>query len=160
MDQRIITLTRGSKRGLPRSFNVLAALIGMLNGLPKQNDKVFGTMSENSAIARLILQRRWVANELNNPRISKIHFHLILHWYATMEYHKKPDIFYFAKLLGHKHVATTEIYINMEKTAFGEGRSNYIVKAATAVDEAFKLMEVGFEYVTDVDGQKLSRKRK
>jgi len=34
------------------------------------------------------------------------------------------------------------------------------VKVAETLEEAFKLMEVGFEYVTDMDGKKLFRKRK
>ncbi len=34
------------------------------------------------------------------------------------------------------------------------------VKVAETLDEACKLVEVGFEYVTDMDGNKLFRKRK
>jgi hypothetical protein len=33
-------------------------------------------------------------------------------------------------------------------------------KTAVTVGEAFKLLEVGFDYVTDVEGVKLFRKRK
>jgi hypothetical protein len=77
-----------------------------------------------------------------------------------MEYHKKPDIFNVAKLLGHKSVLTTQIYINMEKMAFGEVSNDYMVKVASTVEEACKLIEVGFEYVTDIEGKKLFRKRK
>ncbi len=34
------------------------------------------------------------------------------------------------------------------------------VKVAQSLDEACKLLEVGFEYVTDMNGAKLFRKRK
>jgi hypothetical protein len=34
------------------------------------------------------------------------------------------------------------------------------VKVAQSLDEACKLLEVGFEYVTDMNGTKLFRKRK
>jgi hypothetical protein len=51
--------------------------------------------------------------------------------------------------------------INMEKMMFGEGSGNddYMVKVAKTLDEACKLLEVGFEFVTDMDGAKLFRKR-
>jgi hypothetical protein len=50
----------------------------------------------------------------------------------------------------------------MEKMMFGEGSGNddYMVKVAKTLDEACKLLEVGFEYVTEMDGVKLFRKRK
>jgi hypothetical protein len=36
----------------------------------------------------------------------------------------------------------------------------YLVKTAATVEEVCKLLEVGFEYVTEVEGVKLFRKRK
>lgn len=159
-ETRVITLRQAEKHSSPRVFQVSSMLISMLSNLQRQNEKVFGRMNKSSATTSLINQRKRIANRLSNPRIAKIHFHLIRHWYATMQFHKKPDIFYISKLLGHKSVLTTQIYVNLEKMAFGEGSNEYIVKVATTVDEACKLLEVGFEYVTEVDGQKLFRKRK
>jgi len=37
---------------------------------------------------------------------------------------------------------------------------DYYVKVAQTLDEACKLLEVGFEHVTDMEGAKLFRKRK
>ena len=37
---------------------------------------------------------------------------------------------------------------------------DYDVKIAETLEEACKLLQVGFEYVTDMDGKKLFRKRK
>jgi transposase-like protein len=79
---------------------------------------------------------------------------------ATTQYHKKPDVFYISKLLGHKSVLTTQVYVNMEKMAFVESSNEYIVKVASTLDEACKLSEVGFEYVTENEGHKLFKKRK
>ncbi len=160
LDTRIITLTQAEKRSSPRVFAVSTTLIGMLNSLPRQNDKVFGRMNKSSATTCLINQRKRIAARINNPRIGKIHFHLIRHWFATMQYHKTHDIHFVAKLLGHKHTMTTEIYINMEKMAFNVTSDEYTVKVATTLDEACKFLEVGFEYVTEIDGNKLFRKRK
>jgi len=48
----------------------------------------------------------------------------------------------------------------MEKVFFGESTEEYTVKIASSVEEACKLLEVGFEFVTEFDGKKLFRKRK
>jgi len=61
---------------------------------------------------------------------------------------------------GHKNVLSTQIYINMEQALFSGNSNEYHVKAVSTVDEAMKLVEVGFEYVTEIDGMKLFRKRK
>jgi hypothetical protein len=48
----------------------------------------------------------------------------------------------------------------MEKLVFGEGSSDYIVKVCSTIEELQSLLQVGFEFVTDFQGQKVLRKRK
>jgi hypothetical protein len=55
---------------------------------------------------------------------------------------------------------TTEIYINLERMVFNTNSDEYTVRVAATIEEACKLLEVGFEYVTDIEGKKLFRKRK
>jgi hypothetical protein len=81
-------------------------------------------------------------------------------WFGTTEYHKKPDPDYIRRLLGHKSLSSTQIYINMEKLVFGEGSKEYIVKVATTIEELQSLLQIGFEYVTEFQRQKILRKRK
>ena len=50
--------------------------------------------------------------------------------------------------------------INLEKAIFQNADEEYHVKVADPLQEACKLLEVGFEYVTDLNGAKLFRKRK
>lgn len=76
-----------------------------------------------------------------------------------MEYHKNKDLAHVQRLLGHKSILNTMIYVNLEQAIFEES-DDYIVKTASNIDEASKLLEVGFEYVTDMEGMKLFRKRK
>jgi len=64
------------------------------------------------------------------------------------------------KLLGHNSLKTTLIYIDLEKAIFREANDEFTVRVAEDLDEACKLLEVGFEYVTDMEGKKLFRKRK
>jgi hypothetical protein len=61
--------------------------------------------------------------------------------------------------LGHKGVLNTQLYLNLEEAIF-EFNDQYEVKLASTVEEAVKLVEVGFEYITEMDGKKLFRKRK
>lgn len=55
---------------------------------------------------------------------------------------------------------STEIYINIEQAMFNEANDEFHVKVADTLEQACKLLEVGFEYVTDIDDKKLFRKRK
>jgi hypothetical protein len=77
-----------------------------------------------------------------------------------MKYHKTHDPDHVKRLLGHRSLQSTEIYINMEQAVFNENDQQYHVKLAKTIDEACKLLEVGFEFVCDMEGAKLFRKRK
>jgi hypothetical protein len=57
-------------------------------------------------------------------------------------------------------IARAMIYINTEQAVFQTKNDEFHVKVAYTLDEACKLLEVGFEYVTDMEGKKLFRKRK
>ncbi|MGB9683200.1 MAG: site-specific integrase, partial [bacterium] len=59
--------------------------------------------------------------------------------------------------LGHKKLETTLIYTQLVN--FNEDDEYYSATART-VEEARKLIEEGFEYVCDMDGVKIFRKRK
>jgi integrase len=155
-----VTLTTAEKRSLPRVFKVSPKLLGMLGTLRRDNEKVFGKTTDITAESCLKNTRRKVARQIANPRIAKIHFHLIRHWYGTMEFHKKPDIFSVSKLLGHRSVLSTQIYINLEKMIFSGTADDYIVKVVDTLEDAIKLMEIGFEFHTEIEGHKLFRKRK
>jgi len=73
-----------------------------------------------------------------------------------MEYHKTKDVLYVQKLLGHKRIESTMLYTQL--IDFSE--HEYSCKVAENVDEAKKLVEAGFEFVTDFGGYRLFRKRK
>jgi len=80
-----------------------------------------------------------------------------------MEYHKTKDILHVMKVLGHKGIRNTRntmIYINLEAAIFQTQNDEFTVRVAKTLDEACQLLEVGFEYVCDMEGAKLLRKRK
>jgi len=143
----------------PRILDVSRELIDRLNTLPKVSERVF--QGNPYSIRRNFHDQRQVAaRKFNNPRLLEITFVTFRHWKATMEYHKTKDILWVMKLLGHHSLKSTLIYIDLEKATFKETNDEFTVKVADTLDEACKLLEVGFEYVTDMDGKKLFRKRK
>jgi len=52
------------------------------------------------------------------------------------------------------------IYITLENALFQNVTDEFHVKTAKTVEEACNLVEVGFEYVTIMDGVQIFRKRK
>lgn len=59
------------------------------------------------------------------------------------------------QMLGHKKIENTLIY----KLVKFEAEDEFHSAVAKTVEEARKLVDVGFEYVCDINGAKLFRKR-
>lgn len=73
-----------------------------------------------------------------------------------MLYHRTKDILYVKEKMGHRSTKNTLIYTHL--VSFSD--EEYTPAIAETVDEARKLIEAGFEYVTERDGVKIYRKRK
>jgi hypothetical protein len=58
--------------------------------------------------------------------------------------------------LGHKNIKNTLIYTQLVTFQ----NDDYTCKVASNLKEAAELIEAGYEYVTEMDQQKLFRKRK
>jgi hypothetical protein len=66
----------------------------------------------------------------------------------------------FSDFLGHRSILSTQKYIHLSNTLFTGENDEFHVKVAKSVDEACKLVETGFEYVTAIEGIQIFRKRK
>jgi hypothetical protein len=78
-----------------------------------------------------------------------------------MEQHLTHDPWQVKMILGHKSITSTETYIHIEKMIYQDDTNNqWNVKVADTLEEANKLMEVGFEFHAEVEDHKLFRKRK
>jgi len=155
-ENRTVTVNNPEKHGNPRMLKISDKLITMLNSLPKNCDRVFEAKSLRSFRQNFMIQRKRIAQKLGNPRIRRISFHTFRHWKATMEYHKTKDILHVKQMLGHKKIENTMMYtqlISFESDQFH-------VRTAKTLKEACKLVEAGFEYVTDMDNCKIFSKRK
>ena len=64
------------------------------------------------------------------------------------------------RFLGHTNFQYTQLYIQLEESLFQDTQDDYMCKTATTAEEARALIEVGFEYVNEIQGIHLYRKRK
>lgn len=159
-ERNLIIFNTPEKGSNPGIYKVSSQLISRIMALPKMSERIFPT-SVNSISVRLRDTRKKIAQKLQNPRLLKITFHSFRHWKATMLYHKLKDPFYVRDFLRHKDLRNTTIYINIERSLFQNSDDDeFAVKVAKNLQEACELLKVGFEYVTEIDGVKVFRKRK
>jgi integrase len=150
------------KNSNPRQSRISTRLMAMLNRLPRRYEYVFRNPKTDPLRSIEVFrrsaarQRRRISERLQNPRIRSITFKTMRHWKATTEYHKTRDILHVMAVLGHKNIRNTLVYTHLVDFHSHE----YVCKVARTVEEARQLVEDGFDYVTDVEDQKLFRKRK
>ena len=94
-----------------------------------------------------------------DTELLKVRLYDLRHWFATTEYLKKGDIFHVKYLLGHRDIKSTLVYMHVAQAQLNNS-DEYFSRVAKTIEEAKKLIEQGFEYVTEFDGVKLFRKRK
>jgi hypothetical protein len=73
-----------------------------------------------------------------------------------MLYHKTRDLLLTKQQMEHRKIETTLTYTQL----VNNGSEEYYSATAKTVEEAKALVEQGFDYVAEVDGVKLSTKRK
>jgi len=152
-----IILSNPEKGSNARVFKVSPELISRITRLPKKTERVFGNSLRHSYEIQFLLMRKRLANELNNPALLPITFHTLRHWKATMEYHRTKDILHVMRFLGHKNIKNTLIYTQLIEF---ETVDQYHVRVAKTIEEACEFVKSGFEFVTEMDGAKIFRKRK
>jgi integrase len=157
-EQRTLNITP-EKGSSPRILPVSQKLRAMLGALPRRRESIF-MKSKHTLRTSFSKQRKTASKKLQNPRLLKISFHTFRHWKGTVEYHKTKDIIHVKQILGHKDITSTMIYINIEQATFLNQADDFTAKVAHNETEAIKLVEAGFEFVCDLNGTKLFRKRK
>jgi integrase len=158
----IIKPEKGSRS---RQLKITNNLIARLNLLPKNSKHIFHNDNEDAWYGKSLKhftrtfqkQRKALSLRLANPHINQISFRTLRHYKATMEYHHTKDIVHVQNLLGHRSILNTMRYVRLVNFP---NEDEWTCKVAKTVDEAKTLVESGFDYVTDMEGHKLFRKRK
>ena len=144
------------KGSRPRELRLSERLTAMLQQVfARYPNKPFPT----SEAARKYLEntRKILAETNNNPRFLNIHLHTFRHFKATSLYHQTKDLLYVQRCLGHRSISNTLRYTQLVDW---KEEAGFICKVAKSLDEASALIEAGFDYVTELDGVRLFRKRK
>ena len=63
-------------------------------------------------------------------------------------------------MLGHKYSQSTDRYVDLAKAYGDTNNDEYETRVADTLKEAQTLMEVGFEYHIEIEGQKIFRRKK
>jgi integrase len=150
------TAKHGSARKLKISSNLQATLQNYvsMNKL-NLNDKLLKDTAENYG-KHYRMMRNSLAKKLNDTSFKNIRLYDFRHHYATNLYAKTRDILLVMNQMGHRQIKTTMIYTQL----LNLNEDEWICKTATNIKDATTLIEAGFEYVTEIDGTKLFKKRK
>lgn len=71
------------------------------------------------------------------------------------------NILHVKRVLGHKSIMTTQRYVDLYEEIYGNLKpDNFTCETASTIKEAKKLIEQGFEYVAEFEGEQLYRKVK
>jgi len=97
-----------------------------------------------------------VSKKLSELQLNQIRLYDLRHYAGSMAYFRTKDIIFTMRFLGHKNIKNTLRYIHQ----IDFEKEDFICKTAQTIDEATSLIEGGFEYITEMDGLKLFRKRK
>ncbi|MCS7115109.1 MAG: tyrosine-type recombinase/integrase [Candidatus Bathyarchaeota archaeon] len=158
--QNSVLYPSSAKYGSARAFKISQRLTDLLriyidkHNL-KLNDRLFkGSANDYGKHFRAFRNR--LAVRLNDLTLKSIRLYDLRHYYATMLYYKTRDILFVKQQLGHKKIETTLRYTQLVNFNSDE----YVCVIARTVDEAQKLIENGFEYVTTFNDVMIFRKRK
>jgi integrase len=151
-----------AKHGSPRVLKLHKSTLHLLHRYLSTsnigiNDRLFGCWSSNIYGRKFRKTRNRVAYKTGDESFKSIRLYDLRHFFATMTYHRTKDILFVKQQMGHKKIETTLIYTQLLQF---EKDDNYTCKVAQNVEQATELIENGFEYVTEIDGLKLFRKRK
>ena len=156
-----VTPEKGSN---PRIFHLSDNLLKMLLNVQKRNqlkdaNRIF---TQRLAHIRRYYERvrKRQAFKLQNPRLKKIMMKTFRTWKATMLYHETKDPWYVMEFLGHKNLQHTRKYVILESALFRGQNDSFVCKVAKTVEEGVELVELGFEYINEINGNHLYRKRK
>jgi integrase/recombinase XerD len=159
LQQRVIyptTAKYGASRTLRISPNLAERLAEHITQKAYQAEtKLFLGNSNDYGKSYRMLRNR-LARKLKDALLKTVRLYDFRHYFASTLYDKTKDILLVKQQMGHKKLDTTLIYTQL----LNLNEDEWTCKGATTVQQATQLIENGFQYVTEMDGVKLFRKRK
>jgi integrase len=159
LEQKLVYPTT-AKHGAPRTLKISQRLVTMIQDhitqkQLKQNDTIFpNTTAQYGKNFRHLRNR--LAKKLQDPTLKNIRLYDFRHYFCTKKLYDTQNAYVVMNLMGHKRLETTQKYMHL----LNLDESEWECKGATNKQEAIHLIEADFEYVTEIDGTKLFKKRK
>ena len=157
-----IIYPKTAKHGTPRALKLTRRTLNMLNTWTakkslEQNDQLFGKWTTDNYGKSFRYYRNKTAKKLGDPLIKSIKLYHLRHYYATMLLKKTNNLVLVKQKLGHANINNTLLYAQIIDVL---QEDSFACEIAETTEQAKKLIENGYEYVTEMDEQKLFRKRK
>ena len=156
---RGVVNVKTAKNGKGRTLELKPSTLAMLKKYVSThhigfNEPIFAKPKTMRTELRRI--RGLTASKLQRPELQRVCLYSFRHFFGTMTYHRTKDIVYTQQKMGHRNIKNTLIYTRLVNFKSDE----YTVRVAETVEAACELVEAGFEYITEIEGQKIFRKRK
>jgi integrase len=150
-----------AKRGCPRTLAISTSLAQriqeqIIRKNLKPNDLLFGKMDAEHYASNYRKIRNRLSEQLNDPSIRTIRLYDFRHYFCTKKLNDIGNPYTVMVLMGHKKIETTQHYMHLLNLEGDE----WTCSGATTKEEAKKLIEAGFQYVTTIEGVQLFKKRK
>jgi len=152
-----ITAKKGNARTVPISETLTAKLREHIaNHSLAPTDLLFeGTNSDHYGKQYRDMRNK-LADRLKDPSIRTIRLYDLRHYFCTKKLHDIANPYTVMVLMGHTKLTTTQKYMHLLNLNDDE----WTCTGATTAEEATKLIENGFQYVTTIEGIQLFKKRK
>ena len=155
-DRETITI-RGRKGHSSRTIKLKPSTVAMLKTyLTKIGNKEVVFPSAEQMTKAWIKYKKRQASKLADSSLLQIRLYDLRHFKACMTYHRTKDVLYTKEQMGWKKLETALFYL--QNLDFGSEEFHSAI--AKDINEAQKLVEAGFEFVTTFDGIMLFKKRK
>jgi integrase len=148
---------RGRKGHASRTIKLKANTVAMLKSYLSRVGMIEYPFPASGQMTKAwIKYKKRLSRKLVDSSLLQIRLYDLRHFQACKTYHQTKDVLYTKTKMGWKKLETSLFYL--QNIDFGN--DEFYSATAKTVDEAVKLIEQGFDYVTDIDGVKLFRKRK
>jgi integrase len=157
LEQRLIyptTKKHGIERPPLKISKQLQKMLSKYTANKDQNEVVFPQTTAQYGKNFRHLRNR-LAEKLQDPTLKNIRLYDFRHYFCTKKLQDLPT-YNVMRLMVHKRLETTQRYMHYLDMTEKEWKS----AEANTKQEAMRLIDQGYEYVTDIDGTKLFRKRK
>jgi integrase len=159
IEQKLLYPTT-AKHGASRTLKISLKLATMIREHVikhnlQPNDQLFkGTATQYGKNFRVLRNR--LAEKLHDPTLRTIRLYDFRHYFCTKKCYEIKNPWIVMNLMGHKRLETTQIYmhlLNLEE-------SEWVCEGAETKQQAMKLIEAGFQYVTTIEDTQLFKKPK